>query len=290
MRRDPPDPAAIGEGRRPSSDVAAPGASSNGRSLKGFGPLAPLVDQMAGSSNSATVRAMWDAWNREGVDAFLRIAPPDVEWRPSVAGGKALWGSRDIRTFFKAMEDRGERISAEIEQVDEIGEDVVLVIGTLNRTGPSGTAVDQMAWLFLFREGRLWRATAHHNAEEARQAARFSSGELPAAGQRQTALTLGESAGADGTVEMVLRGELDIASAPVLGAGLRKVAAPGRTVRVDLSGLVFMDSTGMRSILEAHRDAKRDGWTLRLGRAPEPVQRVFAMSGVERLLPFEASP
>ena len=231
---------------------------------------------------------MWDAWSREGIDAFLAIAPPDVEWRPSVAGGKALWGSRDIRTFFKAMEDRGERIEAEITELEEIGEDAVLVIGTLRRRGPQGTAVDQMAWLFLFRDGRLWRATAHHNADEARQAARFASAALPASAERLPAMTIGETELDEGSAEISLRGELDLATAPQLEAALRRVAQPGRTIRIDLAGLAFMDSTGMRSILEANRDAQRDGWTLRLGRAPEPVQRVFAMSGVESLLPFEA--
>ena len=239
------------------------------------------------SSKSATVRAMWDAWTREGIDGFLAIAPPDVEWRPSVAGGKALWGSRDIRSFFKAMEDRGEHIEVEIAELEEIGDDAVLVIGTLRRRGPHGTAVDQMAWLYLFRDGKLWRATAHHNAEEARQAARFASAGMPAAGERPPAMTIDQAEKEDGSAELTLRGELDLASAPQLNAALRGVARPGRTVRVDLSGLVFMDSTGMRSILEANRDAQRDGWTLVLGRADEAVQRVFAMSGVERLLPFE---
>ena len=243
------------------------------------------------SSNTATVRAMWDAWNSEGVEAFLAIAPPDVEWRPSVAGGKALWGSRDIRTFFKAMEDRGERIEAEVERLEEIGEEAVLVIGTLRRTGPHGNAVDQMAWLFLFREGRLWRATAHHNAEEARQAARFATTALQDPSQRAPVMTVTEQEREDGSAELALRGELDLASAPQLAAALRRVAQPGRTVRIDLSGLAFMDSTGMRAILEANRDAQRDGWTLRLGHAAEAVQRVFVMSGIERSLPFEeASP
>lgn len=230
---------------------------------------------------------MWDAWSREGIDAFLAIAPPDVEWRPSVAGGKALWGSRDIRTFFKAMEDRGEHIEAEITELEEIGDEAVLVIGTLRRRGPHGTAVDQMAWLYLFRDGKLWRATAHHNADEARQAARFASAQLPPTAERQPVMTIAETEHDDGTAHLTLRGELDIATAPQLSAALARVAVPGRAVRVDLGGLVFMDSTGMRSILEANRDAQREGWELRLARAPEPVQRVFGMSGVERLLPFE---
>ncbi len=238
-------------------------------------------------SNTAAVRAMWDAWNRDGIDGFLAVAPPDVEWRPSVAGGKALWGSRDIRTFFKAMEDRGERIEAEITQIEEIGEESVLVLGNLHRHGPHGSAVDQMAWLYSFRAGALWRATAHHTADEARQAARFAASPLPATGQRQPVLTLDEDRDGDGSVRVHVRGELDIATAQLLAEAVQGATSPGTTLVLDLAGLVFMDSTGMRAILEAHREAKAGGWNLRLGRAPEPVQRVFAMSGMEKLLPFD---
>jgi anti-anti-sigma factor len=229
---------------------------------------------------------MWDAWNRDGIDGFLAVAPPDVEWRPSVAGGKALWGSRDIRTFFKAMEDRGERIEAEITQIEEIGDESVLVLGNLHRHGPGGSAVDQMAWLYSFRDGVLWRATAHHTADEARQAARFS-GALAATAARQPVLALDDGPAGDGAIEIDVRGELDIATAPLLKEKVQAVAATGRTLRLDLGGLVFMDSTGMRAILEIHRDAQAGGWSLRIGRAPEPVQRVFAMSGMEKVLPFD---
>jgi anti-anti-sigma factor len=239
---------------------------------------------MARSSNAAAVQAMWDAWTLEGIDGFLALAPPDVEWRPSVAGGKALWGSRDIRSFFKAMEERGERIEAEITEIEEIGDEAVLVIGHLRRTGPEGSAVDPMAWLYSFRDGKLWRATAHHTVEEAREAARFAGTTLPPA--RPPVLTIDAGENPEGP-ELTLRGELDLATAPDLARALREHATPGSTVRVDLSGLVFMDSTGMRGILEAFRSANQEGWTLRLGRAPDPVQRVFAMSGMEKLLPFE---
>ena len=240
---------------------------------------------MARSRNAAAVQAMWDAWTQGGIDAFLALAPPDVEWRPSVAGGRALWGSRDIRSFFKAMEERGERIEAEITEIEEI-DDAVLVTGHLRRTGPTGSAVDPMAWLYSFRDGQLWRATAHHTPEEARQAARFANATLPPAGARPPVLQITVDE-ADGLARLQLAGELDLATAPDLQRTLNSVVEPGRTVLIDLAGLVFMDSTGMRGILEAHRSAGQEGWTLRLRPAQPPVQRVFTMSGMEKVLPFD---
>jgi anti-sigma B factor antagonist len=84
-----------------------------------------------------------------------------------------------------------------------------------------------------------------------------------------------------------VRGELDLATAPLVKQAIEAHAAPGVTVRVDLAGVEFMDSTGMRAIIESARLADTGSWTLRLGRAPEPVQRVFSVSGTERILPFD---
>ena len=105
---------------------------------------------------------------------------------------------------------------------------------------------------------------------------------------RQDQLTVATRRIGERVALVAVAGELDLATAPLLAAALRRVAQPQGSVRIDLRGLVFMDSTGMRAILEAHRDAARDGWTLRLGRALEPVQRVFVMAGIEKLLPFES--
>jgi anti-sigma B factor antagonist len=241
---------------------------------------------MARSDNAETVRAMWDAWRQEGIDAFLAIAPDDVEWRPSLTGGKPLWGSRDLRAMFESLELRGERMEATIEQIEELGEESVLVLGTMRRHGPSGIAEDQMAWLYCFRDGRLWRATAHHSAAEAREAARFAGGRLTPPDGRAAALTITE-ADENGVAVLAVRGELDLASAPLVKQALEHAGAPGATVRLDLGGIEFMDSTGMRAIIEATRQAAAGGWTLQLGRAPAAVQRVFSVSGIERLLPFD---
>jgi anti-anti-sigma factor len=240
---------------------------------------------MARTNNAAIVRAMWDAWSQEGVDAFLALVPEDVEWRPHVSGGKPLWGSGDVRSLFKRLEERGERLEAEITEIEEIGEESVLVAGTMRRHGPQGTAEDQMAWLYSFRDGRLWRASAHNSQAEAREAARFA-GQLTRPAERGPGLTV-SSAEEDDLVRITMQGELDIATAGFVNQAIADAAAPGVTIRVELDGLDFMDSTGMRSIIEASRAATQNGWTLQLGRAREPVQRVFSVSGLERLLPFD---
>ena len=84
-------------------------------------------------------------------------------------------------------------------------------------------------------------------------------------------------------------GDLDMASAQKLDARLVAAAREHREGRliVDLAGIDFMDSAGLRVLLTAARSAGSDGDRLRLRRARPSVQRVFEVSGTESLLPFE---
>lgn len=96
------------------------------------------------------------------------------------------------------------------------------------------------------------------------------------------------SAVESGIARIALGGELDLASAPELEALLRSVEAesPERVV-VDLSELAFIDSTGLRLLLQANeRSGKRDcEFVLRPGE--DAVQRVFDLTGAGRVLRFE---
>jgi anti-sigma B factor antagonist len=89
----------------------------------------------------------------------------------------------------------------------------------------------------------------------------------------------------DGTARVVVQGELDLAAAPMLRDALDGLRRDARSTVLDLRGLTFMDSSGLRVLLEAgrHREA---GWgvTLLLP-AGGPVWRVIAISGVEEALP-----
>jgi anti-anti-sigma factor len=84
---------------------------------------------------------------------------------------------------------------------------------------------------------------------------------------------------------LTLTGELDIASAPELGARLRELGAARRRVRLDLSQLGFADSTGISTILLSLKDASRDGWELEVDPAVAPqVARLIMVTGLERKL------
>jgi anti-anti-sigma factor len=66
---------------------------------------------------------------------------------------------------------------------------------------------------------------------------------------------------ASGAHRVVVRGELDLATASRLETALAEVG--NGAVTVDIRGLTFMDSTGVRTLLQATEDAGRDGLELR---------------------------
>jgi anti-anti-sigma factor len=88
-------------------------------------------------------------------------------------------------------------------------------------------------------------------------------------------------------VRVLFEGELDIAGAPEAEEALHGVEADGAAnVTLDLRGLTFMDSTGLRLVVAANRRAEEQGRTLRVVRGPAAVQRVFELTGLEDKLPF----
>ena len=87
-----------------------------------------------------------------------------------------------------------------------------------------------------------------------------------------------------------LEGELDLAHAGELDAELKRVeASDAREIVVDLSGLTFIDSTGVRTLLMAEARSRSDSNRLSILRAPDSVHRVFVICGVDGILPFSAA-
>lgn len=82
-------------------------------------------------------------------------------------------------------------------------------------------------------------------------------------------------------------GTLDLATAPGLDRQLTELREAGwKLIVVDLGGLRFMDSSGLRLLLRWDAEARRDGFSLQLVPGPAPVQRVFELTGMTERLPF----
>ena len=87
---------------------------------------------------------------------------------------------------------------------------------------------------------------------------------------------------------LILEGELDLETAPEVERQLDRIHATlVKRVLIDLSGVTFMDSTGLSSIARASRFAESNGHRLVVRRGPRQVQRLFELTGIEGRLTFE---
>lgn len=89
----------------------------------------------------------------------------------------------------------------------------------------------------------------------------------------------------DATV-LVLMGELDFGTVGQVEQRLAELRDLGAPVVLDLDGLTFMDSTGIRLVLTACEDARDHGWSFRVTRGSERVRRVLEAAQVIDRLPY----
>jgi anti-anti-sigma factor len=81
-------------------------------------------------------------------------------------------------------------------------------------------------------------------------------------------------------------GELDLGTVDALRATLAARPDVCHRLVLDLSGLTFFDTTGIRLVVETLQDARRTGISLAFVRGTEDVQRLFALAGMDDRLPF----
>jgi anti-anti-sigma factor len=58
-------------------------------------------------------------------------------------------------------------------------------------------------------------------------------------------------------------------------------------VLLDLDGLTFIDASGVRLVLAAAEDSRRDGWAFAVTHGSRQVRRVFVLLGLDRHLPYD---
>ena len=84
-----------------------------------------------------------------------------------------------------------------------------------------------------------------------------------------------------------VRGELDLSTSAELGEALEREIAEGKSVLVDLSGVTFIDSTGLNTLIRALRSSEANGGALMVSPdLPAQVSRVFEITGLSAVLPI----
>ncbi|HEY5262409.1 MAG TPA: STAS domain-containing protein [Solirubrobacteraceae bacterium] len=92
-------------------------------------------------------------------------------------------------------------------------------------------------------------------------------------------------------VTLSITGELDLSTAPVLSESIEHLRHNVKELTLDLSELMFMDSTGLRLLIELDQRAKRDEWKLAIVRPKyETADAVLKATGADSALPFVDAP
>ncbi len=89
-------------------------------------------------------------------------------------------------------------------------------------------------------------------------------------------------------VRITLVGEVDLATVPELDRLLDDLAQSEHSrLLIDLTGVEFMDSTGLASLIRALHAADANGHRLTVRRGSPQVQRLFELTGLVDRLVFE---
>ena len=90
-----------------------------------------------------------------------------------------------------------------------------------------------------------------------------------------------ETVDSDGVVRVALIGELDIAVADAVEQRLRQHREDGRPVRLDLSRLDFIDSSGVQTLVLGMKHARKSGRELEVDpNVSASVRRMVDMMGI----------
>jgi anti-sigma B factor antagonist len=84
-----------------------------------------------------------------------------------------------------------------------------------------------------------------------------------------------------------LSGELDLATVSRVERAVDAALSGGaRSLVLDLSGVSFIDSSGLRMFVVLNQRAAAEGWKLSMTRPQRQAMTVFVVSGLEENLPF----
>jgi len=93
----------------------------------------------------------------------------------------------------------------------------------------------------------------------------------------------------DGLVIVALRGELDVTHAASVAATIEAAAARHLEVIVDLTGLDFIDSSGVAALARGRMHARQAGGDLVLAAPQQRVLRVLTLTRMIEVFPVHAS-
>lgn len=120
------------------------------------------------------VRASIDAFNQRDTSVLFELVHPDVEWVPlrAVLYGDVYRGHGGIQRFMADMDEDIERMQVRVDDIIEVGENVVLYGSILGKGRAGGMDLDlAIGWVIQVIEGRVAFLRAYPERGDALRAA-----------------------------------------------------------------------------------------------------------------------
>ncbi len=86
-----------------------------------------------------------------------------------------------------------------------------------------------------------------------------------------------------GASVVIFKGEIDLESSPAARETLLKCFGNTSNVIVDLSGVTYIDSSGVASLVEALQASKKNGSRFSLAAVSEPTRRVLELARLDKV-------
>ena len=88
----------------------------------------------------------------------------------------------------------------------------------------------------------------------------------------------------NGKIILALNGRLDTNTAPLLQNALIPVFDEAKEIELDFSGLSYISSAGLRTLLTAQKTAESKGASMVLSGVLEEIKDIFKMTGFDDIL------
>jgi anti-sigma B factor antagonist len=91
-----------------------------------------------------------------------------------------------------------------------------------------------------------------------------------------------------GTAVVALSGEIDLQNSPLVRSELLRHLSDHADLVVDLSGVAYIDSSGIASLVEAFQTARRQGTRFSLAAVSPAALRVLQLARLDEVFPLHA--
>jgi DNA-binding NarL/FixJ family response regulator len=160
------------EAGRVSLEALGQGATRYVNKAAGLEAIPPVIREVAQleppftHESFAIVRSMWEAFLDREIDRMCQQAAPDVRWRPCVGRGREIRSRDEARAFLEELLEHGRVVDPRAYGVEPRGGGLV-VLGTLEVSGPDGVSETEVYWAFCFRGELVSLAAGFERREDA---------------------------------------------------------------------------------------------------------------------------